>query len=61
MRLTLILAAAAAIAFVSTAEARHHHHHRAHGRTGHSGGGPSGLHKDNPTQIPIGTPRALDH
>jgi hypothetical protein len=61
MRLTLIPAAAAALAFVSTAEARHHHHHHPHSSrpTGHSSGGPAGFHKDNPTQIPIGTPRTM--
>ena len=56
MRLVWILAAVAALAVVSTAEAKHHHYHHTHTRTGHSGGGPHGLHKDNPTQIPIGTP-----
>lgn len=59
MRLILILTAAAALAFVSTAEARHHHHHRIYSRTGHSGAGPNGLHKDNPTQDHISTPRSL--
>jgi len=61
MRLAWILAAVAALAFVSTAEARHHQHHHSHsfGRTGHSGGDLHGLHKDNPTQIPIGTPRTM--
>ena len=58
MRLVLILAAVAALAGESTAEARHYRYHHTHSftRPGHSGRGPHGLHKDNPTQIPIGTP-----